>query len=644
MMGSIKVGTKSTISSFNYYQDGSNQAVVRYVYPKDLNGDGIDEIVFAGFETQFNTPAQYSNTSVHIFGWQNGQLKEMTGQWLPNQTHLVEGVGDVDFGDFNGDGRIDMFLSGYTDMEHPVYAYVMLNRGHYFERVQLDRVLWQHGVAVADINADGFDDVYVTGYNNPKIYFGSSQGLAPDQHYLAHGSGVALGDFMGDGHISMVVVDHEAHNHLDTALYQFVWTGAEVGLHLVGALPIARLDLPKYGPSNDPLGQSHDIRAEPMDFNHDGLLDVIVISRAAHSEALKNWPELSEVQFLKNLGGGQFEDVTESVLVGFHYDSNASYNPIVRDFNGDGLADIFMGEASWTQQHDSTFILLQTPDGHFVDAGRQQLSALVSPNGGIANIALGPQGQFYMLIEEYSSGSGGLLTTVSAAKVTITGNRSPLLNTPLLDGSTTEGQKWTWTLPKNTFKDPDLKDRLSVSMSTAEGQILPAWLTWNASKGQLTGTVPYDAQGSMDLRLTARDQEGLSVSDTFRLTINNVSQIKGSSSDNVLVAGAGDDRLNGLAGHDRLTGGLGADTFVFDAKAVPANSDVITDFSPGFDRLELSSKVFTALKQDLLKDSCLIFQDGVLFYDADGAGPKSAVAIVELLGVSEFSATDWVMV
>jgi Ca2+-binding RTX toxin-like protein len=642
-MHSIKVGTKSIISSFHYYQDGSNQAVVRYVYPKDINGDGIDEIIFAGFETQFNTPERYSNTSVHIFGWIGGKLKEITGQWLPNQTHRVQGVGDADFGDFNGDGRLDMFLSGYTDMEHPAYAYVMLNRGNYFERVQLDLVLWQHGVAVADINDDGFDDVYATGYNNPKIYFGSAQGLTPDGTYLAGGSGVALGDFLGDGRISMIVVDHDATSGLDTALYQFTFDGGQSGMKLVNALPKARLDLPKYGISSGSLGQSHDVRAEPMDFDRDGLLDVIVFSRASHSEALKTWPELSEVQFLKNLGSGQFEDVTEKILFGFKNDSNVSYNPIVRDLNGDGFDDIFMSESSWTPKHDSTFILLQTPDGKFVDTGREQLSSLVSSNGGIANIARGPGGQFFMVIEEYGFSNEGLLTTVSAASVSFLSNRAPTLVIAMNDVIVNEGQKFIWTMPKSAFKDPDTKDVLSFSL-IVDGAELPTWLTWNAAKRQLSGTVPHDAQGQLTIQVTAKDKEGLSVIDDWVLVIQNVSQVRGTAKADILVAGEGDDRINGLAGQDRLTGGAGKDTFVFDAKIQASNKDIITDFMPGLDRIELSGKVFNQLKATADISSFLSFQNSTLFYDPDGAGPKSAVPIVELLGVSTLMASDWVIV
>ncbi len=642
-MSKVHIGSKKLISSFQYYQDGSNDAVVRYVYPKDINGDGIDEIIFAGFETQFNTPERYSNTSVHIFGWIGGKLQEITGQWLPNQTHRVQGVGDADFGDFNGDGRLDMFLSGYTDMQHPVYAYVMLNRGHYFERVQLDLVLWQHGVAVADINADGFDDVYVTGYSNPKIYFGSTQGLTPDSNNLAGGSGVALGDFLGDGRISMIVVDHDASSGLDTALYQFSFDGGQSSIRLVNALPIARIDLPKYGVSNDPLGQSHDIRAEPMDFNRDGLLDVIVISRASHSEVLKKWPELSEVQFLKNLGSGKFEDVTDQVLVGFKNDSSASYNPIVRDLNGDGLEDIFMSEATWKPKHDSTFILLQTVDGRFVDTARAELSALISPGGGIANIARGPNDQFYVLIDEYSFSPNGLITSISAAPVTLLSNRAPTLTLALADIQLSEGQRWNWTLPKNTFRDPDQNDRLTFSVSCEDGH-LPSWLQWNAGKRQLSGLVPYDAQGSLGIQVRASDSEGASIMDSFSVTINNISDVRGTAKANVLIAGEGDDRIYGGAGQDQLTGGWGRDTFIFDAKVVPANSDVITDFISGEDRIGLSTRVFTALTTPGPIDTHLIFRDSALYYDPDGLGPKSAGLIVELPGVTSFTSLDWVVI
>ena len=71
--------------------------------------------------------------------------------------------------------------------------------------------------------------------------------------------------------------------------------------------------------------------------------------------------------------------------------------------------------------------------------------------------------------------------------------------------------------------------------------------------------------------------------------------LSGTDGDDVLVGGAGDDTLAGGAGDDilvdgagfdDLTGGAGRDTFVFRADGV---EDVIQDFDPALDRLDLSS-------------------------------------------------------
>lgn len=73
--------------------------------------------------------------------------------------------------------------------------------------------------------------------------------------------------------------------------------------------------------------------------------------------------------------------------------------------------------------------------------------------------------------------------------------------------------------------------------------------------------------------------------------------LTGSSADDALVGGAGHDTLNGGAGDDiifdgagsdRMTGGAGEDLFILSADG---EKDVITDFEPGIDRLDLSSWV-----------------------------------------------------
>lgn len=63
----------------------------------------------------------------------------------------------------------------------------------------------------------------------------------------------------------------------------------------------------------------------------------------------------------------------------------------------------------------------------------------------------------------------------------------------------------------------------------------------------------------------------------------------GGHGDDTLDGGAGDDFLAGQDGNDRLTGGSGADRFVFQAVFEPGfGHDVVADFDPGEDRLEVA--------------------------------------------------------
>lgn len=348
-MTKIVLGPEIKAGSFNFYSDGSTRPLShKNIYPIDIDGDGIDEIFFAGFETQPNTPAEYSNTSIHIFGWLNGVLQEITNKWLPNNAHKVEGVGDIAFGDFNGDGKLDVYLSAYTDMEHAVNAYELINKGDYFEKNTLVSNTWEHSVAAYDVNNDGFTDVVPVGYIHPGyIYYGSSTGLKRtilkdsfgNNSFDTNGSGVAIGDFLGNGTASIIIVDAGAHDSR-TILVKVDASNPEV-IQYISTLPIPRLELPKYNNiANGQYTNSHDVRAKALDFNNDGLMDVIVFSRGGWNG--NEWPVISEVQFLKNLGNGVFEDLTETTLIGYKNDTNISYNPIIADFNKDGLDDIYL--------------------------------------------------------------------------------------------------------------------------------------------------------------------------------------------------------------------------------------------------------------------------------------------------------------
>lgn len=386
----MQLDNKTLAGKFSYYRDGSQSNAVSYLYAHDLNGDGVDEVLFVAFETQPNTPSQYSNTSVHLFGWQGGTFQDITQQWLPGVTNHVEGVGDVAFGDFDGDGRQDVFLSGYTDMEHPVNAYVLYNTGSGFNKVSLGLQTWQHSVRSYDINQDGYDDVIPVGYADMPRYMGSAQGLVKNQGFTG-GSGLALGDFLNNGKASVVFVD-AGQGLNDTYLYNFNFsTPGMVSVQLVSQLPGPRLE------SVAPTASSHDIRAVPVDFNDDGLLDVIAIGYGSGQSDTAT--HRSEVQFLLNKGQGVFEDVTSSYRIGFDVAGGVGYTPQLIDINQDGRLDLFLSMPDWLPRYNSTSLLLQQQDHTFVDSARSLLTTSIESGGGQGVVAQGPNNTFYLVTE-----------------------------------------------------------------------------------------------------------------------------------------------------------------------------------------------------------------------------------------------------
>lgn len=124
----------------------------------------------------------------------------------------------------------------------------------------------------------------------------------------------------------------------------------------------------------------------------------------------------------------------------------------------------------------------------------------------------------------------------------------------------------------------------------------------------------------------------------------------GNAVSNDIKGNEGVNKIDGGLGNDVLTGGAGADIFVFSSKLSSGNIDTITDFSG--DDLQLSGKIFSKLKgkTDLTDnfvlgqagdaDDFLIYDNGILYYDIDGSGDKTAVAVVALTGQPVLSISD----
>jgi hypothetical protein len=415
------------------------------IFAADLDGDGSQEFVITGRQSN-ESRANWSNSTVHIFHSTASGWEDVTTKWLPDNV-VVGSEPSVLFGDFNHDGLKDFFIAGDTDTSYLAPSFLFLNTGTSFTKQSYDFQSWAHGSFSADLNKDGFTDVLTTDYGTRiGVGFGSTTGITfkpQTNQALWNASGICAADFLGDGSMTILASDIEFAN--DTALFSWrLGSSGELLLTKISTLPLPRFELPKwasYGFS-DASSQdiSHDIRVLPFDFSGDGLMDAIVISRPWLTNG--SWPEYSEIQFLLNQGGGQFQDVTDTKLLNYNNASPASYQPVFLDVNADGRTDIFLSSQDFTT-YNSTVLLLQQANGTFTEFGRDEFSALwsqavqlvkdfpvngwvYSQDGNPMQLVTGIDGKTYVVgTVAYQNAQGGMSEMVYSAEFLITDDYTP---------------------------------------------------------------------------------------------------------------------------------------------------------------------------------------------------------------------------
>lgn len=133
-------------------------------------------------------------------------------------------------------------------------------------------------------------------------------------------------------------------------------------------------------------------------------------------------------------------------------------------------------------------------------------------------------------------------------------------------------------------------------------------------------------------------------------------KLTGASGNDTLRGGNGNDLLDPGTGTDRLTGGGGNDHFVVKAYS---GIDIVTDFVRGQDKIDLYASSFAGIttlveNRNLLSGAgaaptsnvaTIYFEDNsdILYYDRDGTGGSTPIAIAELTGLSKLSVSDFVL-
>ena len=97
-------------------------------------------------------------------------------------------------------------------------------------------------------------------------------------------------------------------------------------------------------------------------------------------------------------------------------------------------------------------------------------------------------------------------------------NQSPVVDNPIMDQEATEGVAFNFTVPSNTFSDPDV-DPLTYSATEQGEPGLPGWLSFDPNTQAFTGTPQPIDVGTYAIEVTAQDPSLAGVSDVFDLVV-----------------------------------------------------------------------------------------------------------------------------
>ena len=311
----------------------------------------------------------------------------MTSGGMPSREILEVNGGGIALLDYDRDGDVDVFLANgatLADPESGPGSRLYANRGDgtfedVTERAGIDLRRWATGVAVGDIDGDGWDDLYVACYG-PNALLANVAGDDGGRRFVdvAATAGVAderwstsaaFADLDGDGDLDLYVANYlafDAARPPPRAGNAFKGVPVMAGPRGLEAQPDALYenlgdrrfrDVTAEAGCADDSGLGYGLGVRVLDFDGDGRLDLFVGN------------DSTEDRLLRNRGGLSFEDV--AVVAGAATSGTgapqATMGIGLADADGNGAPDLFLTVFS----DDTNTLHLNLGDGFFDDRSAQ---------------------------------------------------------------------------------------------------------------------------------------------------------------------------------------------------------------------------------------------------------------------------------
>jgi len=257
-----------------------------------------------------------------------------------NYLYFYDG-GGVSIGDINNDGLPDIYFTSNMQANR-----LYLNKGNFrFEDItEKARVSgsadWTTGTTMADVNGDGFLDIYVSSVNllnksgRNQLFINNGDSTFSERaadfglDFKGFAKQASFFDYDNDGDLDMYLLNHSVHSDDSFTKAEKRYTYSdESGDKLYRNDEGTFTDVTREaGIYSSPIG--YGLAATVSDINKDGCQDIYVSNDFHENDYL----------YINNCDG-TFREVIEKST---GHNSRASMGSDIADFNNDGLPDIFV--------------------------------------------------------------------------------------------------------------------------------------------------------------------------------------------------------------------------------------------------------------------------------------------------------------